>query len=89
VPVVGDFGGGGAISRVGEYVRLRGSRVSAFYGSNVEVYLTRRQTAVFCTSLASLPADARAWFIGGRGAQPFSAKLRTCPQEATPVEWRP
>ena len=78
VPVVGDFGGPEAIRRVGAYVREHGSRVSAFYGSNVEVYLTRPQTAAFCASLAALPFDSGAWFIGNRGALPISYKLRTC-----------
>jgi len=89
VPVVGDFGRPGAIRRVGEYVRQRASRVSAFYGSNVEVYLTNPQRAAFCTSLDSLPADSWAWFVGGRGAQLLDAKLRRCPRVAQTIEWRP
>jgi hypothetical protein len=89
VPVIGDFGGPGAIARVGEYVRQRGSRVSAFYSSNVEVYLSNQQTAAFCKSLATLPADSWTWFVGGRGAQPLDAKLRTCPRVAQSIEWRP
>jgi hypothetical protein len=89
VPIVGDFGGPGAIARVGDYVRRRGSRISAFYGSNVEVYLTNQQMAAYCTSLASLPVLTGAWYIGGRGAVPLAARLRTCPRVAESIEWRP
>jgi hypothetical protein len=89
VPIVGDFGGAGAIARVGDYVRQQGSRVSAFYASNVEVYLTNQQTATYCANLAALPVDTWTWFIGGRGAVPLSTKLRTCPRMAQSIEWRP
>jgi hypothetical protein len=89
VPVVGDFGGPGVIARIGEYVRRHDSHVSAFYGSNVEVYLSKPQMASYCDSLASLPVEWRTWFIGGRGAQPLASKLRTCPRDAKPLEWRP
>jgi hypothetical protein len=89
VPVVGDFGRAGALVRVSEYVQRHGSSVSAFYGSNVEVYLTNQQRVTFCNSLASLPAGTLTWFIGGRGAVPLSSKLRTCPRVAQSIEWRP
>lgn len=45
VPVVGDFGGPDAIRGVGDYIRQQGSVVSAFYSSNVEVYLSKEQMA--------------------------------------------
>lgn len=38
---------------------------------DVEVYLSREQAAVFCATRAGLPADARSWFVGNRGMQPF------------------
>jgi hypothetical protein len=41
VPVVGDFGGDHALLAIGEYLRERGTRVSAFYTSNVEQYVMR------------------------------------------------
>jgi hypothetical protein len=78
VPVVGDFGGPGAIRRVGDYIRQQGSFVSAFYSSNVEVYLSRQQSSAFCGSLATLPYQSRTWFIGSKGLQPLSTKLKTC-----------
>jgi hypothetical protein len=78
VPIVGDFAGPHAIRRVGDYVRQHAGRVSAFYASNVEVYLSRQQTAAFCGSLATLPYDSRTRFIGSMGIRPFQKKLETC-----------
>jgi hypothetical protein len=88
VPVVGDFGGPNALTRVGDYIRRQGSHVAAFYASNVEVYLSNRQVVSFCTSLERLPWDSRTWFIGSRGLQPLEAKLKTCPRVAHSLEWR-
>ena len=78
VPVVGDFGGSGAIRRVGDYVRAHADLVSAFYGSNVAVYLTNQQKAAFCGNLATLPAAPRAWFIERDGVRSLAAKLKAC-----------
>jgi hypothetical protein len=79
VPVVGDFGGAGALRRIGEYLGHRGAVIGAFYASNVEVYLTNRQRAEFCRSLAALPRDGDSWYIGSRDIRRLSAKLeRTC-----------
>jgi hypothetical protein len=79
VPVIGDFGGRDALRRVGEYVRGHGDVVSAFYASNVAVYLTNDQTRSFCRNLAGLPASRDAWFIESTGVRPLSAKLKSCP----------
>jgi hypothetical protein len=79
VPLVGDFAGAHTIRRVGDYIREHAGLVSAFYGSNVEVYLNRQQTAAFCGSLAALPYDSRTWFIGSKGMRAFPSKLKTCP----------
>jgi hypothetical protein len=78
VPVVGDFAGPQAIRRVGDYVRQHALTVSAFYGSNVEVYLNRRQTVAFCGNLAALPYTSWTWFIGSKGMRPLRSKLKTC-----------
>ena len=67
VPVVGDFGGPSAIKGVGDYIRQQGSVVSAFYGSNVEVYLTNQQMAAFCANLAALPYDRAPGSSAARG----------------------
>ena len=78
VPVVGDFGGPSAIRRVGDYVRERHDVVSAFYASNVAVYLTNEQTRAFCGNLATLPVAGDAWFIESKGLRTFASKLRAC-----------
>ena len=78
VPVVGDFAGPGAIRRIGDYVRQQGGFISAFYGSNVQVYLSKQQMAAFCENLATLPYDSRTFFIGNKGLQRLTAKLTTC-----------
>jgi hypothetical protein len=80
VPLIGDFGGPGALRRIGDYVRQGGGMVSAFYGSNVEVYLTKQRTAAFCASLASLPRDSRTSFIESKGVQTLQSKLARCPR---------
>jgi hypothetical protein len=82
VPIVGDFGGPGAIRRVGDYVRGHANRVHAVYGSNVAVYLTSQQTHAFCGNLATLPAASGAWFIESSGMRSLASKLRACPSEA-------
>jgi hypothetical protein len=78
VPIVGDFSGPRAIRAVGDYVRQRGSVVTAFYASNVEVYLTRLQAYRYCVNLASLPVGRDTVFIGSRGRVPMGTKLETC-----------
>jgi hypothetical protein len=78
VPVVGDFGGPTALRRTGDYVRGHGQILSAFYGSNVEVYLNREKGAAFCNTLATLPYDWNTWFIGSKGKQPLRTKLASC-----------
>ena len=82
VPVVGDFGGPAAVRRVGEYVRTHADVVSAFYGSNVGVYLNTEQTRAFCKNLAGLPAASGAWFIERDSVRPLTAKLRSCAPDA-------
>ena len=78
VPVVGDFAGPHAIRRVGEYLRARGQTVSAFYASNVEVYLTRTKRRAFCANLESLPYDDGTYFIGNRRLLTIPDKLQAC-----------
>jgi hypothetical protein len=78
VPLVGDFGGPGAIRRVGDYVREHTDVVRAFYGSNVGVYLTTQQTRAFCSNLAALPAAPGAWFIESDAVRSLASKLKAC-----------
>jgi hypothetical protein len=63
IPVVGDFAGPKAIRAVGTYLKEHGGRVSAFYLSNVEQYLTTATWSVFCKSVATLPLDQSSTFI--------------------------
>jgi hypothetical protein len=79
VPVVGDFAGPTAIRGVGEYVRQRRGTVSAFYASNVEVYLHQQKTIAYCGNIAALPYTATSWFIDSKNMKRFPAKLKTCP----------
>ena len=84
LPIVGDFGGARALRSVSDYVRQHSARISAFYASNVEVYLNRRQTEAFCRSLADLPHDSGTRFIGSRSLRPFRTKLAGCPTGEPP-----
>jgi hypothetical protein len=80
VPVVGNFGGPKAIRAVGQYVREHGSVVSAFYLSNVEMYLYQQNLYdTFCRNVATLPLDDASTFIrssrGGGYARGFGLTL--------------
>jgi len=64
VPVVGDFAGPKAIRAIASYLREKGTTVSTFYLSNVEMYLDREMTwGSFCRNVAALPLDAKSLFI--------------------------
>ena len=71
IPVVGNFAGPHALVAIGNDIRRRGLRVSAFYTSNVEFYLVRDGSFPrFAENAAALPADARSvivrsYFSGG------------------------
>jgi hypothetical protein len=82
VPVVGDFAGPTAIRRVAQYTREHQAIVSAFYASNVEVYLNRAKLTAFCANFATLPHDSETWFIASTRMEPFRWKLRSCGRPA-------
>jgi hypothetical protein len=64
VPVVGNFAGPNAIRAVGSYLREKGTTVSAFYLSNVELYLQREMVwRTFCRNVAALPLSDSSLFI--------------------------
>jgi hypothetical protein len=64
VPLVGDFSGPKAIRTVGRYLEDHQAKVSAFYLSNVEMYiLASPQWRRFCLNVASLPIDQSSVFI--------------------------
>lgn len=77
VPIVGDFSGDKAIRAVGRYLKDHGATVTAFYTSNVEMYLFRNNRwAEFIENVATLPTDEQSTFIrayfgfGARGFYP-------------------
>lgn len=64
IPVVGDLAGPTAIVSVGRAIRQRGEQLSAFYVSNVELYLF--QAGVFSRyvdNLSTIPRDSRSVLI--------------------------
>jgi hypothetical protein len=71
VPVVGDFAGPTALRAIGDELRARGERVTAFYTSNVEYYLWQDGSfGRFAGHVAALPwhprgAIVRSHFSGG------------------------
>src|SRR5262249_58737108 len=84
VPVVGNFAGPKAIRAVGQYLKDKGAMVSAFYLSNVEMYL--QQDGIwgrFCNNVATLPLDDTSTFIrslrGGRYGQGFGLNSQLGP----------
>jgi hypothetical protein len=79
VPIVGDFAGAVALRRIGEYARMHRDEVHAFYGSNVNVYLTNAQRSAFCSNLAGLPASSQAVFIDSDAVRLLATRLRACP----------
>ena len=77
VPLVGDFAGPKAIRSVARYIKDHQATVTAFYLSNVEMYiLPSPQWKEFCANVASLPVDESSMFIRfliGRYAYALSA----------------
>jgi hypothetical protein len=64
VPVVGNFAGPKAIRAVGKYLKDKEGVVSAFYLSNVEMYLVQDGIwDAFCRNVATLPLDNSSTFI--------------------------
>lgn len=64
IPVTGDFAGGHALRAIGDFVRGRGDRISAFYLSNVEYYLQPEgRLDEFAANVRYLPTDDRSVLI--------------------------
>lgn len=63
VPVVGDLGGTHALAAIGDHLLARGTKVSAFYISNIETYLYGNTASQFAKNVARLPHDARSVII--------------------------
>jgi len=80
VPTVGDFGGPRALRAVGGFLKERGATVTAFYVSNVEMYLQRNGTwPAFCANVAALPLDAASTFIRSGTFGAMAAETARCP----------
>jgi hypothetical protein len=65
VPLVGDLGGTTTLPAVGRYLSSQGAVVTAFYTSNVEVYLGDALQQ-FVANVAALPRDEHSMFIRTR-----------------------
>jgi hypothetical protein len=64
VPLVGNFAGAKTLRAVGAYLRDKSATVSAFYLSNVEMYLYREMVwDSFCQNVATLPMGEKSVFI--------------------------
>jgi hypothetical protein len=64
VPVTGDLAGPSALSAIGTVLRTRGERLSAFYTSNVEFYMSRSGGFDrFVANLSGLPRSDRSLVI--------------------------
>jgi hypothetical protein len=63
IPVVGDLGGTRALPAIADLMTARGDRLSAFYVSNVETYLSGDKYSLFVKNVARLPRDARSTII--------------------------
>jgi hypothetical protein len=64
IPIVGDIAGPKAVRAVGRYLREHGATVTAFYTSNIEMYLRPDGAwSNFCGNVATLPLDRTSTFI--------------------------
>jgi hypothetical protein len=65
VPIVGNFAGPKALRAVGEYLRQHNATVTAFYTSNVEMYLFQQADdwKKFYSNVATLPVTDKSTFI--------------------------
>ena len=64
IPVVGNIAGDRALASIGRFMAERGDRLSAFYVSNVELYLTQdRIFPRFIANLERLPCTERSVII--------------------------
>jgi hypothetical protein len=65
VPLVGDFAGPKTLKRVGQYLKERNAVLSAFYTSNVEMYLFQQSDdwKRFYENVGDIPTNAASTFI--------------------------
>ena len=81
VPVVGNFSGPKSLRAVAAWLRDRNAKVSAYYLSNVEDYLSRDGTWLdFCRNAAALPLAEKSLFIrSGGGYRPAARSTPPIP----------
>jgi len=77
VPVVGNFAGPKAIRSVAKYLKDHDATVTAFYTSNVEMYLFQQADdwRKFYANVAELPIDDTSTFIRSVSGRGFQASL--------------
>jgi hypothetical protein len=76
VPIVGDFAGPKALRAVGTFLKGKNATVTAFYVSNVEMYLQNNGVwATFCANVATMPLDAASTFIRPEGGRISSGQF--------------
>jgi hypothetical protein len=63
IPLVGDFAGRTTIRMVSDYLKQRNATVTAFYISNVEMYLSGQVMKNFHANVSTLPIDSSSMFI--------------------------
>jgi hypothetical protein len=64
IPLVGDFAGPKTLKRIGQYLKQHEGVLSAFYTSNVEMYLFQQNNwKRFYENVSYLPADEASTFI--------------------------
>jgi hypothetical protein len=63
IPLVGDFSGSKTMRQVAQYLKERNATVSAFYVSNVEMYLQGPKMRGFQQNIATLPIDTTSMLI--------------------------
>jgi len=78
IPLVGDFAGPKALRAVGSYLRQHNATVSAFYTSNVEMYLFQQgdDWKRFYGNVAALPIDETSTFIRSVSNRGFRFQMR-------------
>jgi hypothetical protein len=63
IPLVGDFAGRTTIRMVSDYLKQRNATVTAFYISNVEMYLSGQVMKNFHANVSTLPIDSSSMLI--------------------------
>jgi hypothetical protein len=81
VPVVGNFAGPKALRAVGGYLRQHNATVSAFYTSNVEMYLFQQgdDWKKFYGNVATLPVTDKSTFIRSVSNRGLRFQFRNAP----------